>query len=970
MSSDPVQIANLQVKLPLNHNPFPQFKEIVNQLFIPVENIIRNKHLHLSIKKSDVVRRFVQNYRENVGFDILPVARLYFPKWDRERIYMIKEFKLGSIVCKYLNLGKGNEDYKRIHEWKRLSYNRMRSTVKFSDLLVDVISKRRIQKDIPINEGLNVIDVNNLLDNLCKLGNNPKDLQYKLITGAIIKMTDGELRYFFRIVLKSDPVGSEGAFLSSWHPDARRLYELTHDLKLVFWGLSDPCLRLSEQERQIRLMLPFTPQRCQRVINDYAKIPSENFEDESFIMEEKFDGERMQVHIKKVGKGFHFKYFTRNAMDYTDIYGMLSKDNCTENDTGCISSFLGKDNFHENLQDCILDGEMICYDPILKTSLPYSVVKASALHGLALNGKMKQARAPHPMFVAFDCVYLNGCSLEMYPLDQRKDALNYIIKKPYPNLFVKAEYSIARTGDEIERAMTKAIGSDSEGLVLKSIKSMYVVGSTSKLWIKIKPEYLEEFGENLDLIIMGKIPGTKTSFLCGLRDDIAYKGKKEKHTIPLPTEEQCHFVALCKISNGFSVDDYRYIDKQTAGNWIEFKSNPPDPNLLKFGSLVPVSWIDPKNSIVIEVRARSITLQASQTYYATSTTLYNAYCVKIRDDKDWKTASTLSGYNTSSNQGRIHSRQGVFNKHKKKRIHRPSKRDYMLKELNESYNINNTTGQTEDRLFKGLIISIKTDCIYKGRLTSIKKLNQIVWEHGGELSRNPESVLLDSDKNQKLIVVADRMTMEVQALNGRYNIFKFKWIEDCISTKMVVSPDLSHILMAESSLLQLCRSNQHGIYGNMIIPLNKFTFWGLGSNSLIKITDKLPEDKFNDYLIFYKMNFMILSTPEHFTIASIVEEKIRMNGGKITKDLGEASTVVVVYEAEDVKNGCTHYEPLASMVKKTMIKRSNHRLIPRIVYWKYIDACIEENALVDPVEFKVILPEESLGSGRRKNTEK
>ncbi|QPG73151.1 hypothetical protein FOA43_000457 [Brettanomyces nanus] len=928
-----VSFSSLVVSKPQNHGGLPKFKQLVDDLFLPVERITRNLQLGISLKKADVIERFIRNYRQTVGNDILPVAHLFFPKWDRDRVYMMKEYRLGHLVCQYLNLGKNSDDYKTIANWKRLSYNRVHATVKFSDLLVKVILERRVRP--VIKDSLGVDDINDMLDKLQGFAQDSKLDQMKLIKEAIDRLTDSELRFFFRIVLKTDPIGSESVFLRCWHRDAKKLYDLTHDLKLVFWGLSDPNFQLSDKEKEIQLMLPFTPQRCQRVRDQYVKIPSENFNDGPFFIEEKFDGERIQVHIKRVdGERFQFKYYTRNAMDYTSIYGEFSTSL-----RGCLSPFLGPENFDLHMHSCILDGEMICYDPILKVPLPYSVLKTSALHSLSAKPGSKN---PHPMFVAFDCVFVNGESLEKYPLERRKKVLSYVLKKPIANLFVAADFIVARTGDEIEKAMDRAIGMDSEGLVLKSIQSKYDIGATTKQWIKIKPEYLEEFGENLDLVVVGKIPGIKSSFLCGLRDD---------------NDSGCKFMTLCKISNGFSQDDYRHIDRVTAGKWKDINMDPPNDNLVKFGKTLPVVWIDPRDSVVIEARARSITRQPEQEFYATDTTLYNAFCVKIRTDKDWKTASTLKEYEQSSNQSKLYNAQNVIgNESKKRRIGYPSKKITMLQKLNEEYEVGGLAPKSN--LFESYIFSIRTDCIYLGKLVRIRELNQIVSDNGGALARNPESVVLDTDKHERLMVIAEKMTIEVKDLSNKYNVFRFKWCEDCLAVKELIEPDLTHILVAEPSLEEDCRKRLDKFGNNLVTPLTEYTLWKMVPSEERNEVNLSQEElnRYHSFFVFYKMKFKVIFSAENARIGSIVAQEIEINGGKVCESLEEASMIVVVLFKVDKQNSFESYSSTTAIVQRTMRQRNELRKlckrIPRVVSHSYIRACTTSSSLVDPAEYK------------------
>lgn len=69
----------------------------------------------------------------------------------------------------------------------------------------------------------------------------------------------------------------------------------------------------------------------------------------------------------------------------------------------------------------------------------------------------------------------------------------------------------------------------------------------------------------------------------------------------------------------------------------------PPELLIKFGTKLPTYWIHPKDSLVLEIRARSIDARKEKTY-AVGTTLHCNHCRKIRDDKSIDECITLENY--------------------------------------------------------------------------------------------------------------------------------------------------------------------------------------------------------------------------------------------------------------------------------------------------------------------------------------
>jgi len=106
-----------------------------------------------------------------------------------------------------------------------------------------------------------------------------------------------------------------------FHPDAQDLYNTCSDLKKVAWGLWDPKRRLGDEvgrsnscfwhiayypkDKRAYLFRAFTPMLCRRPtkLEDSVK----EMQGKTFFIEEKLDGERMQLHKR----GDEFFYCSR-----------------------------------------------------------------------------------------------------------------------------------------------------------------------------------------------------------------------------------------------------------------------------------------------------------------------------------------------------------------------------------------------------------------------------------------------------------------------------------------------------------------------------------------------------------------------------------------------------------------------------------------------------------------------------------
>jgi len=239
-------------------------------------------------------------------------------------------------------------------------------------------------------------------------------------------------------------------------------------------------------------------------------------DDPIFWIEEKLDGERMQLHMVEDENhpgGRRFAFWSRKAKDYTYLYG-----NGFEDENSSLTRHI-KNAFDKRVKNIILDGEMITWDPSLGKMMPFGTLKTAAL---SEQRNPFQETGTRPLFRAFDCLHLNGEDLTKYTLKDRRKALEGAVKDVHQRI-EKHKYQEATKTSEIDDELRKVVADASEGLVLKNPRSMYRLNSRNDDWMKVKPEYMSEFGESLDCVVIGGYYGSGhrggnlSSFMCGLR---------------------------------------------------------------------------------------------------------------------------------------------------------------------------------------------------------------------------------------------------------------------------------------------------------------------------------------------------------------------------------------------------------------------------------------------------------------------
>ena len=347
------------VMTPCNFSPSPAFQWLCDELFVKLEDIQskrdpKNIGKPVTVRYYEVINHFIALWRKTVGNDIFPALILILPYRDR-RLFNIRDYTLIKAICAYLKLPRNSFTEKRLLSWKA----RAGKGVKLSQFCVNEIKKRKSEPKDKIE--ITIDRLNECLDKLAEERNSKGRGFKKLADSPTFKfclenMSFIELQFFFDILLKNRVIGGqEHKFLNAWHPDAQDYLSVVSDLRTVTTRLWDPEIRLQNNDLVINPGFAFAPQLAKKLSISYEKICMKLKND--FIIEEKMDGERIQLHYQDYGE--KLKFFSRRGTDYTYLYGESIHD-----------GFIGKHlKLNKDVKDCILDGEMITYDTVSYTHL-------------------------------------------------------------------------------------------------------------------------------------------------------------------------------------------------------------------------------------------------------------------------------------------------------------------------------------------------------------------------------------------------------------------------------------------------------------------------------------------------------------------------------------------------------------------------------------------------------------------------
>jgi DNA ligase-4 len=718
--------------------------------------------------------------------------RLMVPARDRDRaMYGLKEANIAKLLIKVMLVDKNSDDAYNLIHWKLPGRKAASTAGDFAGRCYEVLAKR------PWRTGpssLTIAEVNEILDKL-SIASKDED-QLPLIQQFYEELNPEELMWLIRIILRDLKIGgTENTFFDIWHPDANNLFNISSNLRRVCWELYDPSVRLEGDKCDITLMQCFRPMLAHFQEHSFeisVRKMKLTEEDPEFWIEEKLDGERIQLHMcedETVPGGMRFGFWSRKSKDYTYLYG-----NGFEDPNGALTQHL-KEAFKGNVRNIILDGEMITWDMELDIVVGFGTLKTAALS----EQRNPYANGQRPVFRAFDCLYLNNKSLTNYTLRDRRKALSAAVVGVHRRLEIH-DYTIAQSTADIEPALRKVVAEASEGLVLKSPRSSYALATRNDDWVKVKPEYMTEFGEALDCVVVGGFWGTGrrgntlSSFMCGLRVD-------EAQIRSGANPQKCY--SFFKVGGGMAKSDYQTINQRTDGKWIPWDDKKPPTDWIELAGKnyaqyeKPDVWIKPEDSVVLEVKAASV---GGTDQFRTGFTLRFPRFKRLRDDKSWKEALSINEFIQVKVEAEEKQKEKAFeiDTERKQRRVTTRTRKKPLTIVGGDQEVKTPYAGPETKVFEGLTFFVVTDTLKPFKKTKTE-LQQVVKANGGAITQN-RTLIPD------VTYVGDKGSVVVASIKkeGKFSIVRPSWLFDCIEQsvmdigkeRFLLPMELKHVLLS------------------------------------------------------------------------------------------------------------------------------------------------------------------------------
>ncbi|XP_008853418.1 DNA ligase 4 [Nannospalax galili] len=585
-----------------SHVPFADLCSTLERIQKSKDRAEKIKHFKEFLDSWRKFHDALHKNKKNVTDSFYPAMRLILPQLERERMaYGIKETMLAKLYIELLNLPREGKDALKLLNY-RTPTGMHTDAGDFAVIAYFVLKPRCLQKG-----SLTIQQVNELLDSVAS--NNSakrKDLVKKSLLQLITQSSALEQKWLIRMIIKDLKLGvSQQTIFSIFHNDAAELHNVTTDLEKVCRQLHDPSVGLSDIS--ITLFSAFKPMLA--AVADIERV-EKDMKHQSFYIETKLDGERMQMHKD----GEVYQYFSRNGYNYTDQFGASPQE-------GSLTPFI-HNTFRKDVRVCILDGEMMAYNPNTQTFMQ---------KGIKFDIKrMVEDSELQTCYCVFDVLMVNNKKLGRETLRKRHEILSSTFT-PIQGRIEIVQKTQAHTKNEVVDALNEAIDKREEGIMVKHPLSIYKPDKRGEGWLKIKPEYVNGLMDELDILIVGGYwgkglrGGMMSHFLCAVAEK------------PPPGERPSVFHTLCRVGSGYTMKELYDLGLKLAKHWKPFHKKSP-PSSILCGTEKPEVYIEPCNSVIVQVKAAEV---VPSEMYKTGSTLRFPRIEKIRDDKEWHECMTL-----------------------------------------------------------------------------------------------------------------------------------------------------------------------------------------------------------------------------------------------------------------------------------------------------------------------------------------
>jgi len=420
-------------------------------------------------------------------------------------------------------------------------------------------------------------------------GNGSQEIKAKILALLFAKLDPLSCRYLSRIPVGQLRLGASDVTILdalSWmltrnkslRVEMEKAYQVRPDLGYICAQIKSLGIKGIEKVKP-EVFTPILMMKAERLSSGVEIIDKIG----PCIIEPKYDGLRLQIHINKLQDASSKK---QNKQDNKLIYAVKIYTRGLEVVTHMYPDIVQSVQQDIKCESCIIEGEALGYDSENERFLPFQeTMQRKRKHDIA------DAAIRIPIrLMTFDLLYLNGESYLSKPLTERKNELSSMISTQSSTIKLSP---MTETSDpiEIEKYFDTYIADGLEGIMAKKPDSIYKPGAREFSWVKLKRSYSSKVNDTIDCVVMGYDAGKgkRAAFGIGAVLVGVYDPKEEK------------FVTIAKIGTGMTDEEWRTLKVQSSK--FKVQKVPNEYSVVK--EMGCDEWVEPH--IVLEIRSDEIT---------------------------------------------------------------------------------------------------------------------------------------------------------------------------------------------------------------------------------------------------------------------------------------------------------------------------------------------------------------------------
>ncbi|MBW2966314.1 ATP-dependent DNA ligase [Candidatus Woesearchaeota archaeon] len=544
-----------------------------------------------------LVEIFEQLEKISSGNKLREILSKFFKKISKSDIDSVAYLTLGKIDAEYKKTDLGLAEKMVIRALAKVSNKNVDDVKnllrKFGDL--GLVAEKVINQK-------GKLSVKEVIETLRKIsitsGTGSQEEKINLLISLLKKASSKEAKYIVRISLGRLRLGVAAATILDSLAIAFKGVKDKTELERAYENISDIgfIAKLAASKKAIKVGIsvgiPIKMMLAQRIksLTEMQKhIPGK------ITAEEKYDGERMQIHKRGKDIVMFSRRLENITHQYPDVLESLKKS--------------------IKAKECIIEGEAVAVDK--KGNLQPFQLLMQRRRKYKIEEYAK--KVPVNLFL-FDLIYLNGKSYINEPYPARRKVLERITKQS--KITKLARQITSEDINKIQDFFEKCIKRGTEGIIAKSNAndSVYKAGSRGWFWIKWKKEYAKGVKDTYDLVVVGgfagkgRRSGTYGALLCAI-----YNKKKDQ------------FETFTKLGAGFTDKVLAQLPKILR----KYKVSKKPARVVLKKEIKPDYFFEP--GVVVEVLGAEIT---KSPLHSSGYALRFPRFIRFRDDKNPEQATS------------------------------------------------------------------------------------------------------------------------------------------------------------------------------------------------------------------------------------------------------------------------------------------------------------------------------------------